>query len=313
MRRFKRGTRLAGLMAGGYLLLASVYIVVSDNLAARLSASVQELHVLEHYKGLAFVAVTGLGVFLANRWAFNRLDGATAELLRRERALLDTERRVFAGLLAASIAHDANNVLVLVLADLDDLKERAAPADAETLVSLEAAVNRLVSLNRRLVLATRNGTAPTPESLELASAVEEAVELARAHGPVRTHDLRFVGEGEERVLVAPLLLQQVVTNLVVNAAEASGDRGHVEVRVRREGSEVLLEVHDDGPGVPLGRRADLFEALTTTKPDGNGLGLFSVKACATAMGGQVEVGDSPLGGACFRVRLPLEGSAVSPT
>jgi two-component system nitrogen regulation sensor histidine kinase NtrY len=52
------------------------------------------------------------------------------------------------------------------------------------------------------------------------------------------------------------------------------------------------------------RRERIFEALETTKLDGSGLGLFSVKSCVTALGGTVEVGDSPLGGARFRVHLP---------
>jgi two-component system CitB family sensor kinase len=80
------------------------------------------------------------------------------------------------------------------------------------------------------------------------------------------------------------------------------------VRVRTEAGRAVIEVHDNGPGVPVERRADLFTSLATTKPDGNGLGLFSVKACANGLGGQVEVGDSPLGGALFRIRLPLATS-----
>ena len=57
-------------------------------------------------------------------------------------------------------------------------------------------------------------------------------------------------------------------------------------------------------GVPVERRERIFDSLETTKPAGTGLGLFSVKSCVAALEGSVDVGDSPLGGACFRVRLP---------
>ena len=86
--------------------------------------------------------------------------------------------------------------------------------------------------------------------------------------------------------------------------QAAGEKGIIEARVRGEDNAVVIEVHDNGPGVPPERRAELFSALVTTKPDGNGLGLFSVKACATGLGGRVDVSESPLGGALFRIHLP---------
>jgi signal transduction histidine kinase len=107
-----------------------------------------------------------------------------------------------------------------------------------------------------------------------------------------------------------VLVSQVVTNLLVNAGEATGGKGLIEVRVVPAGDEVRLEVHDSGPGVPLNRRATLFEALASTKPEGSGMGLFSVRACARAMGGDVAVLDSDLGGACFRVSFPREAVAA---
>jgi signal transduction histidine kinase len=103
----------------------------------------------------------------------------------------------------------------------------------------------------------------------------------------------------------PTLLSQIVTNLLVNAGEATDGKGQVAVRVTTEGGRACLEVDDDGPGVPVERRAGLFDALVTTKPHGNGMGLFSVKAAALALGGSVSVDVAPLGGARFRVTLPL--------
>jgi signal transduction histidine kinase len=88
------------------------------------------------------------------------------------------------------------------------------------------------------------------------------------------------------------------------ALDAVHDRGRVKVRIQAgpDGS-AIVEVHDDGPGVPESQRARLFEAFYTTKKEGTGLGLLSAKKCAELHGGKIEVLASPLGGVCFRAHL----------
>lgn len=91
---------------------------------------------------------------------------------------------------------------------------------------------------------------------------------------------------------------------MVNAAEALDGQGQVEVRLRQDQPGVaVLEVHDDGPGVPEELRHRIFDALYTTKPQGTGLGMIAVRACASAHGGAVALEQSPLGGALFRLSL----------
>jgi two-component system NtrC family sensor kinase len=101
----------------------------------------------------------------------------------------------------------------------------------------------------------------------------------------------------------------MLINLVLNAAEATGPGGRIDVRLTGDGAEARLEVHDDGPGIPEERRPGIFEAFETTKPDGTGLGLFSVQHIAEVHGGRAEALASELGGACFRVSLPVAGGA----
>lgn len=296
-------TRYAALLAGGYAVLAAVYIVVSSRFAADLSASVEQMRRIETLKGILYVVVTALAIFAGGRWMFGRLERGAAELAARDRALLANERRVFAGLLAASIAHDANNVLQVVLIDLDALQ--SSVHDRADLVNrLQASVARLVSLNRRLVTAARQGVAGAAENLDLVQAVRDSIEVLRSHEKVRGCRVDLEVTGAHRIRMHPLLVHQIVSNLVVNAAEATQGRGRIEVRIERHGGSVALEVHDDGPGIPADRRERLFDALESTKIDGSGLGLFSVKSCASALGGAVVAGVSPLGGACFRVLLP---------
>ena len=104
-------------------------------------------------------------------------------------------------------------------------------------------------------------------------------------------------------------LRQVLWNLVGNAVQAvSGAEqgpGRVRVRVRREDVEAVVTVEDSGPGVPADIRPRIFEPFFTTRPAGTGLGLATVHQVLAQQGGTITLGDSPLGGASFTVRLPI--------
>jgi len=298
-----QSTRYAALLALGYMLLAAVYIVVSSGIAAQLSADVEQMKSIETFKGVLYVFVTAIGVFLGARYAFARLERMHGHLAARDRAIVENERRVFAGLIAGTIAHDANNVLVAVIADLESLRH-SRPGDDETVKRLQVSVERLIALNQRLLVTARRGRATRPEDVDLVPNIEETLVVARSHAHVRSCHVEFVHSGPVRLHTHGLLVQQIVSNLVVNAAEATAGRGRIEVRLSDSTREVTLEVHDDGPGVPAERRERIFDSLESTKPDGSGMGLFSVRSCVAALGGSVEVVESPLGGACFRVHLP---------
>jgi CheY-like chemotaxis protein len=112
-------------------------------------------------------------------------------------------------------------------------------------------------------------------------------------------------------------LGQVVINLLTNATHAIGRTGRggvVTVRTRRDGSGVVLEVADDGPGVPAAIRSKIFDPFFTTKPpgQGTGLGLSLAYGIVAAHGGAVEVLPTEGGGATFRIGLPGVGPAVEP-
>lgn len=301
-----KSTRYAAMLAGAYVLLASVYIILSGYLAAGASHSVEELRRIETIKGVLYVAVTSLLIFAGARWAMHRMARDAQELLRREQALVANEGRVFAGLTAAAIAHDANNVLTVAQADIEMMEEDGK--GSEDLTRLHQAVARMVGLNQRLLDLAQAYVSREGAPLDALEAAREVLVVMRSQPDMRRCRVSCAGDAGVIVAASPVLMHQLVGNLVLNAAQAAGDKGVIEVRVRAEADRAVIEVHDNGPGVPVERRADLFTSLATTKPDGNGLGLFSVKACANGLGGQVEVGDSPLGGALFRIRLPLAGA-----
>ncbi|MBK7556124.1 MAG: HAMP domain-containing histidine kinase [Flavobacteriales bacterium] len=167
-----------------------------------------------------------------------------------------------------------------------------------------------MELNQRLLTAGRQTLTGETRSLGLAALVRDCVLYVQGHPSVRGCRLDLTLEGPATVEGHAVLLHQLVGNLILNAGEATGGKGRIEIRLTQAEQEVVLEVHDNGPGVPEERRAGIFEALHTTKASGSGLGLFSVKACVDTHGGHVMVTSSQLGGACFRVRLPRRASQL---
>ena len=116
------------------------------------------------------------------------------------------------------------------------------------------------------------------------------------------------------VRIDAMMLRRCVDNLVRNATQAlagGGGGGEVIVRVRRDGDDALLEVIDDGPGIPADARERVFDPYFTTKAEGTGLGLAIVKKVVLEHGGAISCDASPHGGATFRIRLPISPASAT--
>jgi signal transduction histidine kinase len=105
-------------------------------------------------------------------------------------------------------------------------------------------------------------------------------------------------------------IKQLLVNLLVNASDELPDGGLIRLDTGAQNGEIGFGVADSGPGIAPERRAGLFAAGHSRKPDGLGLGLPLCQEIAARHGGRIEVTDSDLGGAWFRVWLP---SAANPS
>lgn len=101
----------------------------------------------------------------------------------------------------------------------------------------------------------------------------------------------------------PERLAQVLRNLIANAMRATEPSGRVEARLLADGEAIVIEVRDDGPGIPADKKARLFERYSTFAPGGTGLGLVIAKRIVEAHGGRIEVESEPGEGTVARVIL----------
>jgi len=108
-------------------------------------------------------------------------------------------------------------------------------------------------------------------------------------------------------------LEQLFLNLLINAAEALEDGGTATVLVVLDADEVIIQIHDDGPGMPPDVQDRAFEPLFSTRTEGTGLGLPIARRIAVAHGGGIHIESTPGSGTTVEVRLPRSITRIDVT
>jgi two-component system NtrC family sensor kinase len=226
--------------------------------------------------------------------------------------LMETERLAAVGELVAGVAHEVNNPLssISAFAQLLQRDSDLSLAQRESIDVIRAETARASQVVRDLLAFARR-SAPQREPLDLNQLLERTLRLRNYE--LRSNNVQLslaLSPSLPAVIADARQLQQVVLNLVTNAIQAmAGDGGGtLLVMTRADGSRVVLEVNDSGPGIPAALRARVFEPFFTTKPEGEGTGLgLSVSyGIITAHGGTIALAEPTDGatGARFVVSLP---------
>ncbi len=228
-----------------------------------------------------------------------------------QKQIVQAERLATLGQLAAGVVHELNNPLTSITVYADYLLGKAggwAEGDREKMSRILSSAQRILRFTRELVQYAKP-VGSELDAIEVNSVVRQAVSFCEHLFERAAIELRLDLAAELPPLHAvPGQLEQVLINLVTNAAHAVESGGVVAIRTRLAERDVVVEVADSGPGVPEADRERIFEPFFTTKTDGKGtgLGLSIVKNIVEQHHGLVSVGDAPEGGAAFRVVLPLE-------
>jgi len=244
------------------------------------------------------------------------LDAARAE---REAAM--SKQREF----VADASHELRTPLTSILANLELLQASLEdPRRDEERVMVDSALRssgRMSRLVANLLLLARAdaGRLAARTRCNLAEVAGNAA--AEVAPTVGERELRIDNERPLPVDGNPDELHRMVLNLLDNGARHTPPGSTIDLRVRSSGGDAMVEVADDGPGIPAEMREHVFERFArgigpadTAGGGGSGLGLAIVQAVATSHGGTVEATESETGGALFRVRLPLAKSerGISP-
>jgi signal transduction histidine kinase len=213
--------------------------------------------------------------------------------------------------------HDINNALMSVSAAADMLavmgvQRNALPrAEFEELVR---EVNEGLARIRDMVVEIRQKGRRTvshePENVDITPVLESVRTTLSWRFPDVRIQVKTEGPAHALVRGGITTMRRVVENLVLNACEGNGERGaaKVDIIARTEPYSGRLEllISDDGPGFPPEKLEAPIEGLSTTKPNGTGLGLYTSECLIRASGGTLERGNRPTGGAQLRILLPRE-------
>lgn len=260
---------------------------------------------LNSFLDLAVQLTLGTGLLVTVlQDAYGRMRVAQRERESMQREVERDAKLRALGTLVSGVAHELNNPLTVILGHVDML-DSSHRAEAARIVGEQAERCRAIVGNLSALAGQRRGSMEEVSTRDLVDRVVRGIRIdTTENAPLlcveTVPDLRFSADRTG--------MEQVLTNLVVNALQASPPRGEVTVAVARAGEAIEFSVVDQGTGVPLELRERVFEPFFTTKAPGKGtgLGLAIVHAIVRSHGGSVSVEDGPgQRGARFVVRVPM--------
>jgi signal transduction histidine kinase len=294
----------------------AIPVLTHDRVAAVLEFGVRE-RVAPSSRLLAVLALVGIQI------------GRVAERTVFQNRHRQAQKMEAIGRLSAGVAHEINNPMAYVRSNLNRLANewkrlrsgleeidaaeplRSCLADCEELIeeTMEG-VERTVSIVRDMKDFSYAGD-DSREPTDLRDVVDTAVRVASARAPSGVEISRRDTGDLPPVPCVANQLNQVLVNIVVNAIEAVGPNGWVDVTTCRDADLAVIQVEDNGPGMTEETTERLFDPFFTTKAagEGTGLGLAISYEIVRNHGGEIRVISAPGAGTVMEVRLPLNGSA----
>lgn len=319
----------AASAAGIYLAVAVLWIVGSDYVVELLAqGDAAWLKQAQTLKGLFFVLMMTALTFVMV-WRLLKAE----EKFREVESMLEVSQKLeVVGSFAATMAHDLNNMLMVVrgmteLAKLDQAS--GEPLPTERLDEIESAVVRAGDLVRQMSAFVR-GNDEEREVIDASILLRSFKPLLQQAASKRVNFRLLIDGDLGGIEVSPSALEQVLLNLVVNARDAMSERlapkltltaeacelnAHMSVFSGRPrtGSYLRIRIEDNGPGIPPELRVRVFEPFFTTKAPGKGtgLGLSSVMRTMQRNDGWVALESDPGEGCRFELYLPMQVSPIA--
>jgi two-component system sensor histidine kinase HydH len=226
------------------------------------------------------------------------------------------------GRLLGVLAHEIKNPLSTIKVNLRLVDEELEAGPAGDIS------NRLGRARRKLAViekeATRleqildgflryaDRTQPRLLATNLNTIIDDIIDFYLPQAAVQSITLRKSLYKEP--LICPVdagMLKQAILNLLINSQQAIGGQGEVMVQTRRDGQTAQIQISDTGKGIPAERLAHIFEPYQSSRPDGTGLGLATVKKIIDAHKGTITVVSEPGKGTAFIIKVPLAGPECS--
>lgn len=244
---------------------------------------------------------------LRYRDAANALEIRNQDLIDSQQQLRKAERLSALGEIAAGFVHEVRNPLAAMRGALDIVASKA-PKDTPESEFTEIARKELVRLDSLIgdFLAYARPREPERRLTSLSAVLERVAVLLRPQAERAQVTVETVGLDQlPSLMIDPDQIAQVIINIALNGIQASPTGGTLRIEASTTGTHVVIDVIDQGPGIPAEHHGRLFEPFFTTKPHGTGLGLALSQRIVTAHRGTIELRVAPSSGTIVRIMLPI--------
>ena len=302
----RRGVTLAYILFAAAFWLVALTLLVY--LAHRISRPIQQLTA-----GLSKLASGDLNARVEEQrddeigraiQAFNHMAGKLQESTER---LVYLRQMASWQTLARKMAHEVKNSLTPIRLTVEEMLARYDDADRGFMQqATQIVVDEIETLEKRIRAFSQFAAEPPVAAapLDVNSLLRERIAFLKNAHPEVAYDCRLAEEVPPAIADQDLV-KGILTNLLENAAEAAGQGGRILGVTASENGRVAIEVHDSGPGLSEQARSSLFQPTISFKKRGMGLGLSIARKSALLSGGDIVVVKGELGGAGFRVLLPV--------
>lgn len=264
----------------------------------------------------------GRGIFSQDN-KFEAIEGFAIDITEKKKAEKELEKMhkiESVGTLAGGIAHDFNNLLMGLFGHISIAKRELSENHPgfKPLENAAASMNRATRLTRQLLTFAKGGGDPVKEDVNISKAIEETV-----HFDLSGSNVMPIFKQADDLWMAEVdkgQIQQVFSNLTINAKQAMLDGGHLYITLKnadiakgvvpnlKQGKYIKVTVRDDGTGIDRKYLDQIFDPYFTTKQTGNGLGLPTIYSIINKHGGHISA-DSTIGkGTTFTLYLPASES-----
>ena len=251
-----------------------------------------------------------IGLALDNARLYGEINRQLDDLRRAQVEVVRAERLAAVNGLAAGVAHEINNPLTIIMAQLHLMAQNPLSAHLEeALTVIDAAAKRAASIVRDLILFAEHRP-PRRSRCQVAEQIKEVVAFEEARLESEGISVRTHFEPAPDIWADHNHLQEVLLHILQNAQYAMREAhagGVLSISVKQSAGGVRIEVVDDGPGIPPEHLPRIFNPFFTTKQpgDGRGLGLSVAHSIIAEHGGRIWADNRPDGGAVFTIDLPI--------
>lgn len=266
---------------------------------------------------LGVLGIVGMAVLVARKMV-RKISEADLQKEMMNEQVIEAGKLASVGELAAGIAHEINNPVAIMVEEagwIEDLLDDEDLKQAKSFEEFKRALQQIRTQGKRCkqitqkLLSFARKTEPMAENVQLNELVEEVVALSQQRA--RYSNVKLVSDLAEdlpTVDVSPSEIQQVLLNLINNSLDALDTKGgKVRIATRVKGDRVVIDVEDDGPGIPKANLSRIFDPFFTTKPvgKGTGLGLSICYGIVKKIGGEITVNSASGIGTAFHVHVPV--------